>query len=335
MDITKIVPSFDNKRSVLGEVLPLKTPFNVIIDTSERCNFQCKYCFRSDADKDKWGYAKNNQLMEWDIFIKIVEQVKEFEDEIRQISLSGHGEPLCNRKIPDMVRYIKLQGIHSRVSIHTNASLLDREFIDDLIDSDIDRIVVSLQGITSEKYWEVCHARVNIEEFYGNLQYLYQNKKHTQVHIKIMNVALEAGEEKKFYQLFIPIGDRIFIEQEVPIWKGVNSDKGKYEIENKYGDSFPIQKCCPLIFHTIMITPNGDVYPCTQLLREDRLGNIKDNSLRELWECEYRMQLLRKQCELDNPEICKDCYIRQNSIYSVEDMIDNYRERILERLTRG
>ena len=80
MDITKIVPSFDNKRSVLGEVLPLKTPFNVIIDTSERCNFQCKYCFRSDADKDKWGYAKNNQLMEWDIFIKIVEQVKEFED---------------------------------------------------------------------------------------------------------------------------------------------------------------------------------------------------------------------------------------------------------------
>lgn len=332
MDSAKILPSFDHKRSVLGEIFPLKTPFNVIIDTSERCNFQCKYCFRSNDDKSKWGYAKDNQLMDWDIFEKIVDQIKQFDDEVRQISLSGHGEPLCNRKIPDMVRYIKRQGIRSRVSIHTNASLLDRDLIDDLIDSDIDRIVVSMQGISSKKYLEVCCAKIDFEQLYLNLRYLYSKKNHTQVHIKVMDVALEKGEEDKFYQMFIPIGDRVFIEQEVPIWKGVDLGKGKHEIENKYGNSFPIQKCCPLIFHTIVIAPNGDVYPCTQLLREDKLGNVSESALKELWECEYRTQLLVQQCELDNLEICKDCYIRQNSIYTEEDMIDTYRKDILDRI---
>lgn len=332
MDTNKIMPSYDGRRSVLGEILPLKTPFTVIIDVSERCNFQCRYCFRGDADKNKWGYARDNQLMEWDVFVKTVAQVKEFEDEVRQISLSGHGEPLCNRKIPDMVRYIKAQGIKSRVSIHTNASLLNREFIDDLIDSDIDRIVVSLQGMTSEKYWEVCHAKINFEDFYANLTYLYENKRHTQVHIKIMNVALEKGEEDKFYQKFIPIGDRVFIEQEVPIWKGVGTEKGKVEIENKYGNRFPLQQCCPLIFHTISVIPNGDVYPCTQLLREDKLGNVNETTLMEMWAGNERKKLLLRQCELNNPEICEQCYIRQNSIYTREDMIDDYRLQIKERL---
>lgn len=335
MDVHKIIPSFDSQRSILGEILPLKTPFTVIVDVSERCNFRCRYCFRSDEDKSKWGYAAANQLMEWETFVKTVEQIKEFEDEVRQISLSGHGEPLCNRRLPDMVRYIKEQGICSRVSIHTNASLLNREFIDDLIESDIDRIVVSLQGITGEKYWEVCHAKINFEDFYNNLTYLYENKNHTQVYIKIMDVALEKGEEDIFYKKFSPIGDRVFVEQEVPIWKGVKSERGEAEIENKYGRQFPLQKCCPLIFHTIMVIPNGDVYPCTQLLRDDKLGNVHNSSLRTLWESIYRKELLMRQCMLDNLDVCDHCYIRQNSIYSKEDMIDPYREKILEKLQRG
>ena len=332
MYVNKIMPSFDNNRSVLGEVLPLRTPFNVIIDISERCSFQCKYCFRSDKDKKNWGYAKDNQLMEWDTFVKTVEQLKEFDDDVRQISLSGHGEPLCNRKISDMVRYIKKQGICGRVSIHTNASLLNREYIDDLIDSNIDRIVVSLQGMTSKKYWEVCHVKLNFEEFYDNLTYLYENKNQTQVHIKIMDVAMNNGEEENFYKKFCPIGDRVFIEREVPIWKGVTSKRRKVNIENKYGNCFPLQNCCSLIFYTIMIIPNGDVYPCTQLLREDKLGNINENTLKAMWTGKERKNLLLRQCELNNPEICKNCYIRQNSIYTEEDMIDKYRLQIKERL---
>lgn len=332
----EVKPSYDTNRQVLGKILPLKTPFNVIIDTSERCNFQCSYCFRNDIDcQEHWGYAKRNDVMEWEIFEKAVAQIKEFPEDVKQISLSNHGEPLCNRKIPQMVQYIKKSGIKSRISIHTNASLLNESYIEELAESDIDKVVVSLQGLSSPKYFKVCKATVDFEKLYDNLRSFYQKKKHTQIHIKIMDSALEDGEDTKFYNLFVPISDRAFIEQEVPIWKGRESNSETDKILNKYGEAFPRQLCCPLIFHTLVVATNGDAYPCTQLLREDKLGNINETSLREMWDGAQRTELLMRQCELNNPRICDDCYIRQNSIYSEGDMIDNYRDEILSRMKTG
>lgn len=331
--MNKVIPSFDQNRSVLGKILPLQAPFNVIIDASECCNFRCSYCFRAEPDKGKWGYARRNDLMSWEDFEIIVEQLKAFQNEVRQISLSGHGEPLCNRMLPQMVQYLKKQGIQARVSIHTNASLLDRKYAEELAEAGIDKVVVSLQGLSDQKYWDVCQARISFENLYQTCKYFYSIKKeNTQIYYKIMDVALEKGEENEFYERFLPIGDRAFIEQSVPIWKGIGQETGVVLSKNKYGESFPLQKCCPLIFHTIVIGTTGDVYPCTQLLREDTLGNIHNNTLYEMWHGLKRKKLLRKQCLLSNPPICEDCYIRQNSIYSKEDMIDEYRKEILERL---
>ena len=333
----EIKPSFDTNRQVLGKILPLNTPFTVIIDSSEVCNFRCGYCFRAESDKLKWGYAQDNQMMEWDTFVRIIEQIQEFPQAVRHISLSNHGEPLTNRNLPDMVRYIKKQGIDSKVSIHTNGALLNEEYAKDLADSNIDRIVVSLQGLSSEKYKEICGVEIDFNAFYHNLSILYEHKRNTQICFKIIDVALDNGGEEKFYEMFSTIGDRVYVEKMVPIWKDVDFESigkssSKEMIYNKYGDGFPKQECCPLIFHTIVVLPNGDVYPCTQLLTPNVLGNIKNHTLLELWNSEERKTLLIRQCKKNNPEICKDCYILQNSIFTQEDMIDGYRKEILKKL---
>lgn len=330
----EIQPSFDSNRQLLGKIYPLDTPFNVIIDVSEVCNFRCNYCFRADEDKSHWGYAKDKRIMQWDLFTKIVEQLKEFPQEVKQISLSNHGEPLTNRKLPDMVRYIKKSGIKSRISIHTNASLLDEKYVYDLADSNIERIVVSLQGLDEEKYYETCGVKIDYEKFYHNLMLLYKIKKNTQLDIKIANVALKKGEEEKFYEMYQPISDRVFIEQIVPIWKNVDIQNVPETIQNKYGEEFPLQQCCPLIFHTIVVTPNGDVHPCTQLLTPHKLGNVNEKSIAAYWNSPERIALLIQQVKLERDKVCKDCYILQNSIYAKEDMIDDYRHEILDRLLK-
>lgn len=340
MENDKIKPSYDTNRGILGKLFPLATPYNIILDIAEVCNFRCGYCFRGENDKSKWGYAQKAACMDWNLFTRAVSQIQEFPEEVRQISLSNHGEPLCDRRLPDMVRYIKHQGIGSRISIHTNAAMLDEEYACDLADSNIDRIVVSLQGLSSEKYKEVCGADINFDDFYHNLSVLYENKKNTQIYYKIMDVALNDGEEDKFYEMFGAIGDRVYIEKVVPIWKGIDLKNevvaaATENVYNKYGAGFPRQECCSLIFHTIVVNPVGDVYPCTQLLNPYVLGNINNNTLLELWNSRARKDLLVRQCELNNPEICKDCFIRQNSIYAVEDMIDDYRNEILDRLLQN
>lgn len=325
--------SYDLQRQKLGEIYPLSTPFTVILDSSEACNFRCNYCFRSSNNVNAWGeYAIKKNIMSMDVFEKAVSQILRFSESVKQISLSCHGEPLCNRRLPQMARYIKDRGIDARISIHTNASLLNKEYAKEIAESGIDKIVVSLQGLDAEVYKRVCGVSIDYDDFFNNLAYLYKNKrKETKIHIKIMDIAVE-GREEEFYERFGSIADTVFVEQMVPIWKNVNKDDCPHTIKNKYGQEFPLQECCPLIFNTIVVTPEGDVYPCTQITSKEKLGNIFDNTLVEMWNCEKRKELLIRQLTDNQPESCRDCYIRQNSIFSEEDMIDDYKEDILNRM---
>lgn len=335
IESNKIKPSFDKNRQKLGTVLPLSTPFTIFLDTSEACNFRCNYCFRATESRDAWGdYAIKKNLMKWDIFERAVTQIKEFPETVKQISLSVHGEPLCNRRLPEMIRYIKEQGITARTSIHTNGSLLDKEYALELAASGIDKIVISLQGLSGATYKEVCATELDFDVFYQNLKHLYDNKMENMViNIKIMDVAV-GNQEKEFYEMFSKIADHVFVEQMVPIWKNTGNDDKPEKVFNKYGESFPYQECCPLLFNTLVVTPDGDVYPCTQVLSKECLGNISEHSLVELWNCTERTELLRRQLLLQAPESCNGCYIRQNSIFTKEDMIDEYRLEILERLEK-
>lgn len=327
----KIKPSYNENRSVLGEVLPLDTPFSIIIDTSEICNFKCNYCFRSSEEKKNWGYA-NDELMEWKTFEKVVEQIKMFPGKVKQISLSNHGEPLCNKNIPNMVMYIKNQGITSTISIHTNASLLNYEYVKQLAESNIDKVVVSLQGLSKDNYKKTCGFKLNYEEFFNNLKLFYEMKQNTLLCVKIADIALVEGEEEEFFQKYSSIADRIFIEKIEPIWSNVKIEALSKEKHNKYGEVFEEQKCCPLLFYTLVVTPIGDVYPCTQLLSREKLGNIETKTLVEMWNSDYRKEILKRQLNLESAKWCKECYIKQNSIFTKKDMIDAYREDILKRL---
>lgn len=332
----KVIPSFDKNRTVLGKVLPLRTPFTVILDSSERCNFRCCYCFRSQMDIAGVSYTKSNEIMTYETFKECVQQLKQFPDALRQISLSHQGEPLCNPRVPDMATYIKEQGIKGRISIHSNGSLLTPELAIRLAESGIDRIVFSIQGLSTDKYIKICNTKIDFDKFRENLAILYQHKKDMEISIKIVDAALEQGEEDLFFNMFESIADRVFIEKVVPIWENMDykgmTDKSAADDENKYGEHFEKQQCCPLVFHTLVVVPNGDVYPCTQPALEEKLGNIKDKTLVEMWNGDLRKKLLVSQLELNSPQICKECYIPQNSIYTKEDMIDKYRNEIFAKL---
>lgn len=333
MNQSKIKPSFDNNRQKLGRIFPIDTPFTVILDTSEACNFRCNYCFRSCKDKKVWGYAKERNLMTRDTFQIAFTQLMDFPKPVRQVSLSNHGEPLMNRDISWMARYMRNQGYEGRISIHTNASLLDEIFAEELAEAGFSRIVISIQGLSKRKYRDVCGANVDFDRLIKSIEILHKVRKSdlTEIDVKIADSALSLDEQADFYKIFTPIADKVFVEKTVPIWKDFSIDS-KSEFNNKFGQVFPIQQCCPLIFHTIVVTPKGDVYPCTQLLCPHCLGNIRENTLKYYWDCDERYFLLREILTLSTPKMCEGCYIRQNSIYSEEDMIDDYRSEILTRL---
>jgi wyosine [tRNA(Phe)-imidazoG37] synthetase (radical SAM superfamily) len=258
----KISPAFSKDRVVLGERLPLDTPFSVNVSISERCNFKCNYCFRSTKPSALWAYTRSGRLMTMETFELVAKQLTEFPAQIKRIALSGHGEPLCNPLLPLMAKRLKELGLTAKIDIHTNASLLTPELSRSLSESRIDKIIVSLQGMNAEAYKKICGATIDFDKFYENLKTLYEQKtENTTVHIKIVDTALSsAGEEAEFYKIFSPVADHVFVEKVVPLWKAVKFEKN--DNSNKYGQSFGYINYCTLVFYTLMITPVGGIYPC-------------------------------------------------------------------------
>ena len=231
-----------------------------------------------------------------------------------------------------MVTHIKRSGLTAKTDIHTNALLLDEEYIDELCAAKIDRIVISLQGLDEKNYLEVCGAHIDFDQFYHRLEYLYKMKTTTQVHIKIVDVAV--GKEKdKFYEMFSPIADRVFIESVVPLWTGADMTKEKIET-NKYGDAFKVQQCCPLVFYTINVLPDGTIYPCSHIRPPFKLGNVRNTTLMEAWNSMQKKEFLKDMLENGRFEVetCRDCYVPQNTVMTPGDSIDAYADEIRARL---
>ena len=294
MSYSNIIKSYSQDRNVLGKVLPLDTPYTVLIDISDSCNLRCKYCFRYDTSIGAEDYRKN-RLMDWETFQIVVEQLKEFPSQIKRIALSHNGEPLCNRKLPQMVSYIKNAGLTGRTEIHTNGLLLDKQYIEELCEAGIDRVVISLQGLDGDAYYKECGVKIDFERFYYHLKYFYQKKRDTQIHIKIVDEAV-GDERDRFYEMFSPIADRVFVESVVPLWTDSDMKTGEVE-KNKYGDTFKVQQCCPLVFYTINVLPDGTIYPCSHIRPPFKLGNVKETTIYEAWNGAQKKAFMKDMLE--------------------------------------
>lgn len=155
----------------MGKVLPLTTPFIVMADISDVCNFQCGYCFRG-MDMKEEHYGKNN-LIPWKVFQKIVDQTLEFEGRVKRFSLSHNGESLAHPRFAEFVKYVKEKNVADSVEIHTNGSLLNEKLVDEIAESGIDRIIIFLQGLTDEIYQAVCKLqRTSMERVIRGSRYV-------------------------------------------------------------------------------------------------------------------------------------------------------------------
>ena len=76
--MAKIKPRIDLvNRTKLETVIPLRTPFIINIDPSDRCNFQCKFCPTGDRELMKKTAGRNYGSLDFDLYKKIFEILKD------------------------------------------------------------------------------------------------------------------------------------------------------------------------------------------------------------------------------------------------------------------
>lgn len=321
-------------RVLLANVVPLEAPFTLNIFPSNVCNFKCNYCAQS-LEKEKLisDYGLYQENMSIDTMKKIIEQSKEFSKKFKLVSMMGHGEPLCNKQLPQFIEMIKSAGIAERVDIITNASLLTEEFSDRLINAGLDVLRVSLQGITANKYKQICDVNLDFDRFINNLTYFYKKKKQCKVFVKTMDVSLEEGQEQQFFSMFENISDRMYIDNVKPVYDEVTySEKSMVLDTDRYGIVHERRNVCPQPFYMLSVWANGDVAPCDALYKASCLGNVHSSSLKGMWNSKQ----LKEFCKIHlrgqkNQHIaCSRC-CAPDDVAHKEDVLDYASSTILER----
>lgn len=337
--MAEIKPNYDTKRKKLAEVIPLAAPFTVYIEQTKYCNFKCFYCIhstRDEADGEFRALGHRMQHMDEVFFEKIIRELKEFpQDGIKRIVFSGLGEPLMNPHLPDYVRMTVEAGIAGRVEVITNGLLLTPEKSRALVAAGITNINISVQGLDAAGYEKTCGLRIDFERYLENLKYLYEHKENVQIYIKAIDATLGTKEnEEKFFEIFSPFADRIYIEHLVVMQQQMD---GLREIvdgtKNFYGEELDVnRKVCAQSFYFMQIGCEGDIFPCPVpgLGKNLSMGNAKEHTLTEIWNGSRRRGFLRKMLKKEKDQIpdCATCTCF-NAINNPMEQLDDDAERLL------
>ena len=205
------------ERVKLQDVLPLKTPFSMLIEPSDKCNFRCKFCPTSDLKLMQATEGRNYGNMNFDLYKKVIDDIAEFEDNLKIVHLYNQGEPLLNPYFSNMVEYAKSKKYINKVATTSNAYLLNKELSLRIIQAGLDRIQISIEGINEEQYFNISNVKIDFNKLVDNIEFFYKNKKECDIFIKIVGNNLNEQEKNKFYNIFGDICDYIFIENVVPI----------------------------------------------------------------------------------------------------------------------
>lgn len=278
----------------LSELLPLKVPFSILIDPTNKCNFRCSFCPTGnqsllDEVKRPAGY------MDFNLYVKIINDISllcaSSRSKLSRIHLYKDGEPLLNKRLGSMIALAKRMDISNSVEITTNAAALTKNRASELIESGLDAIRVSVEHVNDIKYKNITKTFGDYDKIIQNVKYLYEEKTRRRsslhVFVKIIDDGLSDADKNKFIGDFSEISDSINIDKPMG-WSQSFDQSIKLNIIDPVGmDGYTEKKgrvVCPEPFSKLAINFDGTVsICCVDWSHGTVVGDLKESSLTDIW----------------------------------------------------
>jgi radical SAM protein with 4Fe4S-binding SPASM domain len=325
----KIKPQYSEERIDLALSAPLSVPLVIYIEASSHCNLECVFC---PQHLNPERMTKTN--MSIDVFKKAIDDIKAFDRPLKMLRMCGTGDPLFNKKIPEMIAYAYSNRNFDKFELITNGLLLNEVNTSVLLQS-LDRIIISIEGLNDEDYHKFTKRKINFEEFYTKLTLLSKLNRSCKLHFKIHNQAVSSPQKKElFFSLFKHLGDEIFIENLVDLWPDTDSNYVNVNFHRFKDRELKEIKVCSQIFKTMQVNSDGSVIPCSiDWEAMNQIGNLSQSSLKEIWNGEEMRKIRIKHLEGRRLSFspCKDCSFNETSDL---DNIDIHAQEILQRVNQ-
>lgn len=134
------------------------------VEPTTLCNLKCHTCIRN-------VWENHGVQMSKDVFNTLVDQIGSF-PQLDRLIFMGFGEPLTHPHILEMIQMVRQRNL--AVTIISNGLLLDVPMLREIIKLGVDRLVISLDGVTPETYAGVRGA--SLAKVLDNIRSLNQLK---------------------------------------------------------------------------------------------------------------------------------------------------------------
>ena len=276
------------KTSFLARILTRRYIFRqnyaVCFEFTTRCNLRCKMCSHT--------YDKHLQIadIDFDLFKKIVEDVKNLGDKKISFVATGLGEPLLYKKIIEAIKYIKTEMPATSFNLITNGILLDQDIAKSIIRVKTDELTISLNAPNSQIYKQMMGVD-RYDQVVGNIiKFLELRKELGMQRPKVSIQIMETKESQSMMNGFYHFWRRYLSHYDKVFTANINSMAGAvgvedYLIPDKEISRYPCNQC----WMCIAIRLTGEVYPCcvgfslTKERNDILLGNINHDSLEDIY----------------------------------------------------
>jgi MoaA/NifB/PqqE/SkfB family radical SAM enzyme len=139
-------------------------PRKIYLEITTECNLNCEMCIRH-------AWRQDSRVMTQATFDALRDQLRALPS-VSVLNFGGFGEPLLHPEFFGFVRRAKQDGL--QVETVTNGVLLDRKAGEALVDLELDRLFVSLDGVEGRQ--DAAFHAESTSLVHANLQSLYRTK---------------------------------------------------------------------------------------------------------------------------------------------------------------
>lgn len=299
------------RRTGIPEINAL--PLGVSIEPTTSCNLRCPEC-----PSGLRSFTRPTGMLSETVFEKVIDQLSPV---LMNLTFYFQGEPYLNTKFLEMVKYASQRNIFTSTS--TNAHYLDDEQARKTVESGLDRLIISIDGVSQNTYqqYRVGGQLNKVLEGTKNIIAWKKKLKSRTPHVVFQFLVVRAneGDIPRLYELAKEMGvnevklktAQIYdfehgsdlIPENPKYSRYQKNENGLFSIKN------PLLNQCWKMWSSCVITWDGKVVPCCfDKDAKHVMGDITQQSFKDIWFGEayrgFRRSILVSRSEI---EICKNC----------------------------
>jgi MoaA/NifB/PqqE/SkfB family radical SAM enzyme len=279
-------------------------PFSISYETSAICNLKCPEC--------SVGLKKTIRSKHMGNSVFLSELLLQFKREAFYCNLYFQGEPFLNRDIFKMIKNADDNGYYTVIA--TNGHFLNEPYSRQIISSGLNRIIISLDGISEESYSNYRKSG-DFKSVTEGIRELCRIRKESGRSLPLVEVQFLVNKKNEHQMKKAPdfvkeLGADIltFKSMQIISEEGVGHFLPVERKYNRYFNTKTFRKSCFRLWSHAVFTSDGKLVPCCY----DKIPEFAVTALvsdqKLLWKSSEMMDFRNRKVKNRNvPVICYNC----------------------------